>query len=249
MPETNYTADPKGLFAFLDPCDRCADEAISLTDSVIDHWRLNNTLDWTGIFGHNFSTTGTPTNDASGKFQQAVLLQSAGFDALQQSANAFNAAVHASFSIQLWAKSSADSVESSIIAIADGNGAGFALGKNNNDQLKFSYGNDGTGYPDSVTSGGSLNMDGTTYNHIVAVRDASAGLIKIAFNGNPFETSSTSTLALGTGGNLKIATNNGVFAQYWDGSIDSVTFWDRALTQAEATQLWNSGAGLDWPYA
>jgi hypothetical protein len=34
-----------------------------------------------------------------------------------------------------------------------------------------------------------------------------------------------------------------------DGRLDSVSIWKRMLTAAERTQLYNSGNGLDYPFA
>ena len=36
---------------------------------------------------------------------------------------------------------------------------------------------------------------------------------------------------------------------YWDGRIDEVGFWERALSQAEILELYNSGAGNTYPFA
>jgi hypothetical protein len=35
---------------------------------------------------------------------------------------------------------------------------------------------------------------------------------------------------------------------YWDGLIDSVSIWQRVLTEAERSALYNGGAGLDYPF-
>lgn len=34
----------------------------------------------------------------------------------------------------------------------------------------------------------------------------------------------------------------------WNGKIDEIGLWDRVLTSAEATQLYNAGAGLQYPF-
>jgi hypothetical protein len=34
----------------------------------------------------------------------------------------------------------------------------------------------------------------------------------------------------------------------WNGVIDEIGIWTRVLTPAERTQLWNSGAGLVYPF-
>ena len=38
------------------------------------------------------------------------------------------------------------------------------------------------------------------------------------------------------------------FYSWWDGSIDDVTMWTDAKTTGDVTSLWNSGAGLAYPF-
>ena len=51
----------------------------------------------------------------------------------------------------------------------------------------------------------------------------------------------------GISGNLYLAVNQYLNNGYFNGNLDEVGFWYRALTSTEVTQLYNSGAGL--PYS
>lgn len=42
--------------------------------------------------------------------------------------------------------------------------------------------------------------------------------------------------------------HRGDAAGYWNGRIDEVYIWKRALTLGERTELWNGGAGLSFPF-
>lgn len=43
-----------------------------------------------------------------------------------------------------------------------------------------------------------------------------------------------------------IGANQGAAEEYWDGVIDEVGIWNRSLSQAEITQLYNNGDGITW---
>lgn len=57
------------------------------------------------------------------------------------------------------------------------------------------------------------------------------------------------TVSLNTGtGNFTIGNYPAQTGVSWDGKIDEIGFWSRALTGAEITQLYNGGAGLQYPF-
>jgi hypothetical protein len=37
-------------------------------------------------------------------------------------------------------------------------------------------------------------------------------------------------------------------SNFWDGRIDATGIWKRALTEGERDELWNDGAGVEWPF-
>ena len=43
--------------------------------------------------------------------------------------------------------------------------------------------------------------------------------------------------------------NNSTFLYYFNGRLDEVGIWDRALSSTEITELYNSGAGLTYPFS
>ncbi len=40
-----------------------------------------------------------------------------------------------------------------------------------------------------------------------------------------------------------------VHGQYWTGALDEISFWSRALTATEVSELYNSGDGLQYPFS
>ncbi|MDG2126330.1 MAG: hypothetical protein P8J87_21690, partial [Verrucomicrobiales bacterium] len=88
---------------------------------------------------------------------------------------------------------------------------------------------------------GALDQQDGSWHHAVATIDPTGHKLYVdgelvASNTNPGSLGDSS-LAMQIGGNPQAA-NRG-----WDGSIDDVGVWDRALTADEVASIWNDGAG------
>lgn len=75
--------------------------------------------------------------------------------------------------------------------------------------------------------------------HLLVGSCASAASCQLSIDGGTFDNGTS----LGFGGDDGISIGNGLINAI-DGLIDAVAIWNRALTQQEATDLWNGGAGL-----
>jgi hypothetical protein len=110
----------------------------------------------------------------------------------------------------------------------------------------FNYGtdlNNVLGYYDGVETGNIYTFNPSTWYHLVAVRDGTnisfyvnGSYITTAQQTNPFE---NQFIAMGGQYNGDEPLN---------GRIDEVGFWNRALTGAEITSLYNAGAGKTYPF-
>ena len=88
------------------------------------------------------------------------------------------------------------------------------------------------------------------FNHIV-VSSTKGGDISLWINGTRVENATTSNFDIDMNSlNLYVAGRNkydtladGIF----NGTIDEVAFWERNLSNAEVTQLWNNGDGINGP--
>ncbi len=89
-----------------------------------------------------------------------------------------------------------------------------------------------------------------TWYYIVAWHDSVANTINIQVNNGTVD-STAHTTGVRDGTNAFSVGNyaSGSAGIYWDGRIDSVGFWKRVLTAAERTSLYNSGAGLEYPFS
>ena len=88
---------------------------------------------------------------------------------------------------------------------------------------------------------GELDQQDGSWHHAVAVVDVSGHFLYVdgnlvASNANPGNIAEGG-LSMQIGGNPQAA-NRG-----WDGIIDDVAIWDRALTADEVTSIWNDGNG------
>ena len=86
------------------------------------------------------------------------------------------------------------------------------------------------------------------WNSVVAYHDSVNNFLGISVNGGTFTKLSHSG-GVFTGGSsvIGIGGNPAVSSAYWSGRIDNPWFWNRVLTQAEATEFHNGGAGKEWP--
>jgi hypothetical protein len=96
----------------------------------------------------------------------------------------------------------------------------------------------------------STNLENNTWYFVVVTRSGVAGNwnATIYINGIQDGTANTATNPTATDANTRIGQDN-VNAYYFDGRIDEVGLWERALTQEEITSLYNSGAGLSYPFS
>ena len=93
-----------------------------------------------------------------------------------------------------------------------------------------------TSYYECVTS--SINLNTSSYYHIVGVFDDPNNITKLYVNGIQQATTGACTPPITPTGNaapLYIGTDNA--NEYFNGTIDEVRIYNRTLTQAEITSL------------
>jgi hypothetical protein len=109
----------------------------------------------------------------------------------------------------------------------------------------------GTGYNFNVDWSPSTN----TWYMVTMAHDASTSSVTYYVNG-----SSIGTVHAGEGGGNMVAgtnalavgtdyINNTLGPDYFDGQIDELGIWNRALSAAEISQLYNGGSGLQYPFS
>lgn len=113
--------------------------------------------------------------------------------------------------------------------------------------IDFSISSDGTG-ANTTTAQWSWSPSTATWYHVVVSYDASAGSATLYINGSQFGSTITGLKTSIFNGTSPFTLGYDGF-QYFDGLLDMVGVWNVALTSSEVTELYNSGAGVQYPFA
>ncbi len=94
----------------------------------------------------------------------------------------------------------------------------------------------------------------TAYNdglwHLVVGTISSTGVMRLYIDGILFSSTVTASGTLGTGKKVTIGINWDISTNNpWYGQIDELGIWSRALTSTEVTELYNGGAGIQYPFS
>ena len=149
------------------------------------------------------------------------------------------------FSISLWAKFDADDTWEGLISKgyyeSGVNNALVIRREEDGNKIRVSA-SDGTSGTDIIT-GSTAITNSTGWFHAVLTRSSNSFTLYIngssdgtgSYSGSLFDNSEPIEFGQGNG------TNN---SERLDGYLDEIAFWNKALTSAEASALYNSGSGL-----
>lgn len=106
-----------------------------------------------------------------------------------------------------------------------------------------------------VTSGGTTNIDGTntttlssgTWYMLTMTYDSTSGGV-VYVNGTSDGTFAANGTINTTGSEFFLGYQQTYANRYWNGAIDEVGVWSRALTSTEVSNLYASGSGLQYPF-
>lgn len=214
-----------------------------LVDGLIEYWE----------FDGNFSAGLDETNDGvleqtgvgkasfvAGKFGSAVDLENSGGAGNQAIINvgdpgefAFEAG---SMSVSVWyTTESLYTGWNTLISQGEGNNWRIARHGSSETNLKYSVGG-----PGNVPA--YLDQQDESWHHVAVTHDAT-GNITMYIDGEEAASEGAWVLSNGAGLPLQIGGNPQAANRGWDGNIDDVAIWDRALTPEEVALIWNDGAG------
>jgi hypothetical protein len=86
-----------------------------------------------------------------------------------------------------------------------------------------------------------------TWYFVVCYHDASGNLIGISVNNGAFNTTAHTTGVFNSTAPFQLG-GRSVSPQYLNGRADAVGFWKKKLSAAEITELFNAGAGREYPF-
>tara|TARA_B110000914_G_scaffold74883_1_gene65835 strand:- start:7510 stop:8529 length:1020 start_codon:yes stop_codon:yes gene_type:complete len=214
-----------------------------LVDGLVEYWE----------FDGNFTAGLDETNDGvlvetgagkasfvAGKFGFAVDLENSGGAGNQAIINVGEPAEFAfeagSMSVSAWyTTESLYTGWNTLISQGEGNNWRIARHGSSDSNLKYSVGG-----PGNVPA--NLDQQDGSWHHVAVTHD-STGNITMYIDGVEAASQGAWILANGSGLSLQIGGNPQAANRGWDGNIDDVALWDRALTTEEVALIWNDGAG------
>ena len=207
---------------------------IAILDNLISYYKLDeasgNLVD---SKGSNDLTNNSATYGATGIINDALT-----FDGVSDYLTGSFSKTFTAYTIQAWIKTS--SVTNNWGGIISDSGQDMLLRRNiNTDKLNFQ----------SVAAGFAIVstdvFDTDNWIHVVATYDGTTA--ELWMDGVSQGTDGgTGSVAITT---FEIGRNEQINANKWEGEIDEVGVWDRALSDAEVALLFNSGSGKAYPFS
>jgi hypothetical protein len=155
------------------------------------------------------------------------------------------------FSISFWAKFNDSTSDMFVIAKQDNFnvGEGYAISRSSSGSIFFYLGNNQNTNALSIAT---AEKTGADWIHIVVTYNgsSSASGVKIYFNGTQQSTNNngndTITATTVTSENLQIGCREGCTFSWFNGTIDEVRIYNRALSSTEISAFYNAKARLDY---
>ena len=234
----------------------------ALTDGIVTYFPNDNTTTQsntgsTDITGHvNASLVGGMVVNASGKINQSYTFNGSRYMNQTSSAD-FNFGT-GGYTISLWVNTTSNG----IVLFRKGFSPNYRMIQLNASGMVewLEFQNSGTSTGCDIL--GNLSVNNGAYHHIVITKlggattcsnssqmqiyvDGVASARTATGNGGTYtsDTAWQTCWGANTGSNTTCGTSSG-----WVGNIDEIAMWNRTLTQAEVTSLYNSGTGLQYPF-
>lgn len=221
---------------------------MALIDNLISHWKLDeasgNALD---AHGSNDLTDNNTVGSASGKLNGARDFESGSSEWFSIGDNTDLSTGDIDFAFAAWVQLESKPGGAINIVAKRGGSLEYAVRYDGaTDRFDFFVTSDGTGGTLSLVRADNLGSPSTaTWYFVMAWHDATANTINIQVNDGTVDSQSHSGGVFDGSNDFGMGAYSGGL-EPWDGLIDSVSFWKRVLTSGERTQLYNSGAGLDY---
>lgn len=231
---------------------------MSLTTNLVSYWKMDEGSDTDRADSHGSNTlTSHGVAVDTGILGNAGAFQAGAGDYLSLATNA-SVEFTTAFSIQVWAYSDTSFAPSATFAskwlYASAGGWTFSM-DGVGSQLRMWVADSPTDSGGNVIDSTGASFGVNTWYHIVAVYDGSQATasdrVKFYINGSP---TGTNVLAGTIPSSLQ---NNSVdfnisywpgLNRHWDGRLDEIAIWSRALSGSEVTQLYNGGNALAYPF-
>ena len=215
-----------------------------ITTDLHAYWNMNGDLDDAIDSTHDgtlLSTSGGAATFAAGKFDQAVDLDRADVQRVQIG-DATNEAdfdfVGGTISISAWF--TVESFDTSWQAlIAKGESTSWRVARRSGSSV-MSYAGGVGDIPTDDTTG--PDVTGGDWHHLVAITENGVST-RLWVDGGLVATGGAPGITDNNANPMLIGDNPDTSGRSWNGMIDDVAIWTRAITEAEINTIWNNGTG------
>lgn len=222
--------------------------ASPLLTNLVSYWKMDETSSITTIDdihgGLDASVTGTITSE-TGKINGALR-----FSGTQHADVANNASLNptTSITVQAWiyisaSVSTSQAIVSKVVADGSHNDPYFSWSLQLQPGIAIRFWV-ATSSGSDVVSASGFTTD--TWYHVVG--KYTSGAMSITINGTKTSDATPRTGTLNQYTSPVRFAANGTPGEYFNGRIEEVAVWDRVLSDAEITELYNSGNGLAYPF-
>lgn len=216
---------------------------MAILDNIAGYWTLDEGSGTRAdsVAGNTLTDNNTVTS-ASGKINLAAQFVAANSEYLSHVSNASLQVRDESFSIVLWFQATNVTTFQAFISKWGGSTNEYRCYVEGS-SIKFNVAASG----DAAAGLGTLAIN--TWYFATAVHDSVANTIQCWINDSAQSSGSVALSGGATAGNSDFTIGAlSTPSNYFDGLIDEVGFWRRALTAADITFLYNNGLGRQYPF-
>jgi Concanavalin A-like lectin/glucanases superfamily len=225
-----------------------APSSAAITDNLVSYYKCDGTGSFVDTAGSNTLAESSGTMDSvTGKINNGRDFE-AGDTELAVIADNASLSITSSMTITAWVNPESFASNPNVIVAKFNTGSQrsyrLALAVTTG-QATFTVSNDGTATV-AATASTFGNLSTGTWYFICARFDDAGDLIKVSVN-NVQNTAAHTTGIFDSTANFQLGDQTPAFSPF-DGVIDEVGIWSRALSDGEVTSLYNSGSGLAHPF-
>lgn len=216
---------------------------MALVDNVVAGWKLDESSgNAADVLGSQTLTNVNTATYGAGIINNGVITNNAANRHLTASHNAVYNFGTGAFSMSFWAKLNDTTLNATENTVRHYSGGGWVTQfKATNRQIFFFATTTGP-----ATSTTNAIPNDTNWHHYVCTRSGATATIYVdAVNQTLSATVGSGTVDVTTP--FYIGSNGS--GEAFDGTIDEVYLWNRALSSAEVAELYNGGAGIQYPFS
>ena len=239
----NRDTDEDGITDF-DEIENGTDPLVKTTiafdTNLVAYWPMDGSFDNAQTDDYHGIEEGGPIEFEAGKFGDSVYLNGSQSIEIGGDENVFDFTGE-SFTVSAWY--TAEEISKSWqCLVAKGEGNGWRVHRRGGDQPPEMTFTGGNGDVDRHNVAMTVGGDPETWHHVAAVTDSSVSEQILYLDGEEVARKSGATLQ-DRNNPMRIGDNPDARNRNWQGKVDDVAVWGRALAPFEVSEIWNNGDG------